>query len=33
VKFRARINSLNCELDALSADAATNILRRDAGAR
>jgi hypothetical protein len=28
-----RINELNCELDALYADAATNILRRDAGRR
>jgi hypothetical protein len=29
----ARINEINCELEALSADAGSNILRRDAGRR
>jgi hypothetical protein len=28
-----RINEINCELDALYAGAATNVLRRDAGRR
>jgi hypothetical protein len=29
----ARINEINCELEALSRDAESNILRRDAGQR
>jgi hypothetical protein len=29
----ARINEINCELEALSASAGSNILRRDAGRR